>query len=175
MNEHATLETDRLRLRPITEQDSGAIWVIHSDPRTNAHNPAGPMTQRPDADARAREWAAAWADDGQGYWAVEDRQTPGTVIGFGGIRLVEWRGRPVYNLYYRFAPAAWGRGLASELVAAAVARWHALGERHPLVAYTTADNLASQRTAARGGLTRRPDLDEVTGAYTDVVFALGLD
>lgn len=67
------------------------------------------------------------------------------------------------------------RSKACELVAAAVERWHEIGEFLPLVAYTTAGNLPSQKTAVRGGLTRRPDLDEVTDAYTDVVFALGLD
>ncbi|WP_104133796.1 GNAT family N-acetyltransferase [Cryobacterium sp. Y62] len=113
--------------------------------------------------------------DGHGYWALEESQVPGVVIGFGGIRATNWRGRQVYNLYYRLAPAAWGKGLASELVKAAVERWHELGEFLPLVAYTTAANLSSQRTALKGGLIRRSDLDEVTNTYTDVVFALGLD
>ncbi|MBI9113691.1 GNAT family N-acetyltransferase [Sanguibacter suaedae] len=169
------VETDRLRLRPVVSGDADAVWRIHSDPRTNQHNPAGPMTDSTQAVELARSWAASWAEDGHGYWAVEERREPGTVIGFGGLRLVEWRGRQVYNLYYRLTPEAWGRGIASELVGAAVNWWRDSGEQYPLVAYTTADNVASQRTAARGGLTRRPDLDEETAEYTDVVFALGLD
>jgi [ribosomal protein S5]-alanine N-acetyltransferase len=133
------------------------------------------MTDRTQAVGLARSWAASWDEDGHGYWAVEEHREPGTVIGFGGLRLVEWRGRQVYNLYYRLSPEAWGRGIASELVDAAVAWWRDTGGRSPLVACTTADNVASQKTAARGGLMRRPDLDEETAEYTDVVFALGLD
>lgn len=175
MISHGTVQTPRLRLRPITEDDADAVWLIHSDLRTNKYNPAGPMSDRSLAREQARDWAANWIADGNGYWALEELTAPGVIIGFGGIRVVAWRERQVYNLYYRLSPAAWGRGLASELVAAAVARWREIGENLPLVAYTTADNLASLKTAARGGLTRRPDLDEVTDTYTDVVFALGLD
>ncbi|CAD5990983.1 GNAT family N-acetyltransferase [Agreia sp. COWG] len=166
-------QTDRLTLRPIAEHDAEAVWSIHSDARTNLFNPAGPMRERSRADEQAREWASSWATDGQGYWAVELREQPGAVVGFGGIRLVQWRDRRVYNLYYRLAPAVWGRGLAGELVEASVARWRELGD-HPLVAYTTADNLPSQRVASRGGLERRPEFDEVRATYTDVVFGLGL-
>ena len=170
-----TAETDRLRLRPVDGSDAESIWLIHSDSRTNQYNPAGPMTERLRAEEQAREWADNWATNGHGYWAIEELRAPGVVIGFGGIRMTPWRGRQVYNLYYRLSPDAWGKGFASEVVAAAVARWHELGERFPLVAYTTADNVPSQKTAVTGGLIRRPDLDKVNSTYTDVVFALGLD
>jgi ribosomal-protein-alanine N-acetyltransferase len=175
MVRHGAVETPRLRLRPVTEEDADAVWLIHSDSRTNKYNPAGPMSDRLLARELARDWAANWMADGNGYWALEELTAPGVIIGFGGIRVVAWRGRQVYTLYYRLSPEAWGRGLASELVAAAVTRWREISENLPLVAYTTAENLASQKTAARGGLIRRPDLDEVTNTYTDVVFALGLD
>ena len=169
------IETEHLRLRPVIEEDADSVWLLHSDLRTNTYNPAGPMTHRSQAEQQAREWVANWAADGHGYWAVEELHVPGMVIGFGGIRSANWRGRQVYNLAYRLAPTVWGKGLAGELVVAAVERWHELGEHLPLVAYTTAENIPSQRTALKGGLTRRPDLDEVTSTHTDVVFALGLD
>ena len=151
------------------------MWLLRSDARTNRYNPAGPMTHRSQAVEQAREWAANWAIDVQGYLALEELRVPGAVIGFGYIQATNLRGRQVYNLYFRLAPAAWGKGLASELVAASVERWHELGEHLPLVAYPTAENLPSQRTALKGGLTRRPDLDGAASAYADVVFALGLD
>lgn len=169
------VETQLLRLRRISEEDADSIWLIHSDPRTNRFNPVGPMSDRSKAEDQARDWAANWATHGQGYWAVEERHAPGVVIGFGGIRRAQWRGRQVYNLYYRLSPTVWGRGLAGELVGAAVSRWQELGKDLPLVAYTTAENRPPQRTAAKGGLVRRPDLDEVKDDHTEVVFALGLD
>lgn len=175
MTTNGTVETEHLLLRPVTEGDADSVWHIHSDPRTNQYNPAGPMADCSMAEDRVREWVGNWTTDGHGYWALEELNAPGVVIGFGGIRATQWRGRQVYNLYYRLSPEAWGRGLAGELVTAAVGRWRELGEPLPLVAYTTAENVPSQKTALKGGLTRRPDLDEVTDGYTDVVFALGLD
>ena len=41
----------------------------------------------------------------------------GPVIGFCGVRHGTWLVRPVLNLGYRFAPEAWGRGLASSVAA----------------------------------------------------------
>lgn len=140
---NGTVETKQLRLRPVAVEDADSVWLIHSDSRTNAYNPSGPMTDRSKAEEQAREWAANWITDRQGYWTLEELSAPDVVIGFGGIRETPWRGQQVYNLNYRLAPTVWGRGLAGELVEAAVER--------------------------------RRDLDGVTSAYTDVVFALGLD
>ena len=98
------IETEHLRLRPVIEEDADSVWLLHSDLRTNTYNPAGPMTHRSQAEQQAREWVANWAADGHGYWAVEELHVPGVVIGFGGIRAANWRGRQVYNLAYRLAP-----------------------------------------------------------------------
>ena len=101
---------------------------------------------------------------------VEDDD--GAVIGFSGVRHETWQGRPVLNLYYRFAPEVWGRGIASSVARHAV-RWAA--EHHPdrpVLARTTEDNEASQRTAAAAGLVRRRDLEcECNGLWT-VVFSV---
>jgi ribosomal-protein-alanine N-acetyltransferase len=169
------LTTPDLLLRRVVLRDADAVWRLHSDPATNAYNPAGPMTDPDQARRRAEEWVLDWTRDGFGYWAVEERSAPGHVVGFGGVRRTLWRGRDVVNLYYRLAPSAWGKGYASEIVAAAVAQWRELATGLPLIAYTTADNVPSQRTAAKGGLVRRPELDEVRDGYVDVVFGLGLD
>lgn len=75
----------------------------------------------------------------------------------------------------RSCSRTWGRGYASGLAQAAVEHWSDLPERLPLIAYTTADNIASQKTAERADVTRRPDLDETNGDVWEVVFAIGLD
>jgi RimJ/RimL family protein N-acetyltransferase len=101
---------------------------------------------------------------------VEDDD--GTVVGFSGVRHQTWLGRPVLNLYYRYAPEVWGRGLAST-VAAQVVRWAA--EHHPerpVIAYTTDDNEGSQRTARAAGLVRRPDLEHELDGIWAVVFSV---
>ena len=157
------------RLRPPTADDLDDVFRIHGDPRTNRHNPAGPDRDLDASRERLGQWLAHWQAHGFGYWVVEDDE--GSVIGFSGDRHETWQGRPVLNLYYRFAPEVWGRGIASA-VARHVVRWAA--EQHPdlpVVARTTEDNEGSQRTARAAGLVRRRDLEgEWNGLWT-VVFS----
>lgn len=147
--------------------------MIHSDPRTSVFDPAGPMAGRHEARAQLDEWVRGWAELGQAYWAVEERGGSGVVIGFGGYRLTAWSGRRIWNLAYRLTPEVWGRGYATEVAGTAVERWRSSGSSVPLVARTTAQNAASQRTALRAGLERRADLDVEHDSHTEVVFALG--
>ena len=67
----ATVETEHLRLCPVIEADADTVWLLHSDARTNAYNPAGPMTDRSTEYVQAREWAANWVTDAQGYWVTD--------------------------------------------------------------------------------------------------------
>jgi [ribosomal protein S5]-alanine N-acetyltransferase len=157
-------------LRRPRADDLDDVFRIHGDPRTNRHNPAGPDPDLEASRARLGEWLEHWDRHGFGYWVVEDDD--GTVVGFSGGRHETWQGRPVLNLYYRYAPEAWGRGLAST-VAAHVVRWSA--EHHPdrpVLAYTTEDNEGSRRTALAAGLVRRRDLEfELDGLWA-VVFSV---
>jgi [ribosomal protein S5]-alanine N-acetyltransferase len=157
------------RVRRPTEGDLDDVFRIHGDPRTNVHNPAGPDADLAASRRRLAEWLAHWAEHGFGYWAVES--DAGRVIGFSGVRTETWRGRPVLNLYYRFAPEVWGRGIASAVAAHAVAWARAHHPDRPVLAYTTEDNEGSQRTALAAGLVRRRDLEfELDGLWA-VVFS----
>ena len=159
-----------MRLRRPVPDDLDDVFRIHGDPRTNRHNPAGPDRDLGASRARLGEWLEHWDRHGFGYWVVEDDD--GAVVGFSGVRTAEWQGRPVLNLYYRFAPEVWGRGVASSVAAHAV-RWAA--EHHPdrpVLAYTTEDNVGSQRTAAAAGLVRRPDLEQELDGRWAVVFSV---
>lgn len=164
----SAVRTERLSLRRPDENDGRAMFRVHGDPKTNRYNPAGPDPDLAASEAALRYWLQQWQDDGFGYWAVAvppDHE----VAGFGGVRRIEWRGREVLNLYYRLAPAAWGRGYATELALTAVSLVRVNLPHLPVVARTRSANLPSIRTAERAGLSRRPDLD------TDehIVFALG--
>lgn len=137
---------------------------MHADPRTNRHNPAGPLTDRRAAQAQLDGWLEHWDRHGFGYWTVElapaAASGPGGVVGFGGLRHDVWLGRPALNLYYRLAPEHWGLGYATELArhALAVAR-----HRRPdllVLARTRPDNVGSRRTALAAGMVRRTDLED---------------
>lgn len=74
----------RLRLRRPTPDDLEVVHAIHSDPRTNIHNPAGRDRDRRASQARLTEWLEHWDEHGFGYQVVELTEQPMSVIGFTG-------------------------------------------------------------------------------------------
>ncbi|MBA3250082.1 MAG: GNAT family N-acetyltransferase [Geodermatophilaceae bacterium] len=165
----ALVTTQRLTLRRPTAGDLPEVYCVHGDPATQRFNPDGPDRDLAASGRRLDEWLAHWAAHGFGYWSVCS-SAGGDVLGFGGIRLEEWACAPVLNLYYRLAPAAWGRGIATELARAAIDLGRQVRPDLPVQAYTPEDNVPSQRTAAAAGLVRRPDLDRRQRGYLEVVF-----
>jgi ribosomal-protein-alanine N-acetyltransferase len=167
------LRATRLSLRRPTAADIGAIFVIYSDPKTCLHNPSDRLTQRDGAVELYHRWNDQWQRCGYGYWVVRyhDSTVP---LGFCGIKPMELNAMKTLNLFYRFAPSAWGQGLASE-AATAVAAWAArhVPER-PLVARVRPANIASQRVAIRVGLTRAEHLDTTGDDGLDWIFAANL-
>ena len=91
------------------------------------------------------------AEAGHGYWAVRD-DCEAAVLGIGGILPKTIEGIPVFNLYYRFAPEAWGRGYAAETAIAAI-DLAAEQQSRPVVAICREANVPSRRVAERVGMT----------------------
>ena len=99
MTTSATLSTERLRLRPVTEADR-PLWVrLHTDP---AQYPFAPWALARDAAAAGEKLDLAlahWDRHGFGYGVVEDRLS-GDPLGVAGVVL--GREGAHLNLYYRF-------------------------------------------------------------------------
>lgn len=149
------LRTERLRLRAPTLADTSRLVALLTDPRVNRHSPSGAPTV-PESRTSVRESIAAWRRDGIGHWLVE---YDGRLAGITGVRPTELGGDPYWNVYYRFAPETWGKGIASEAVRAALAaaRGHVPGR--PFVVRTRPTNDAAIQLALAIGLTRSPRLD----------------
>ncbi|WP_323385573.1 GNAT family N-acetyltransferase, partial [Streptomyces calidiresistens] len=147
--------TARLALcRPVIG-DIPALLDLHRDPLACAHNPSDALADREAAISRYIEWDRCWRVFGHGYRTVRFLDDP-TVIGFCGLKPSRVAGVPVLNLFYRFFPAHWGRGAASEAAAASV-RWGAERmPRLPVVARIRPANTASRRVALRAGLVHVP-------------------
>lgn len=150
MTTSATLSTERLRLRPVTEADR-PMWVrLHTDP---AQYPFAPWAVARDAASAGEKLDLAlahWDRHGFGYGVVEDRVSgdplgvAGVVLGCEGAHL---------NLYYRFDLPHHGRGLGPEVARAVVADAVERRPALPLTATARPDHRASIRTAERAGLT----------------------
>jgi [ribosomal protein S5]-alanine N-acetyltransferase len=157
---HGALLSDRLSLRRPTTSDIDEIYAIHSDPRACFHNPSDALATRDDAERLFERWNDQWERFGYGYWVVCLRRSS-EPIGFCGLKTVEFRARQTLNLFYRFKPASWGNGYASEAARLVVDWATSQLPGHPLIARVRPENIASQRVAARAGLVRSEDLDEV--------------
>ena len=168
---HEVLRTARLTLRRPTAGDLPAIYTLHADPAACAHNPSDAVSTVAEARALYTRWDGQWRRSGYGYWTIWARGTSSGPLGFCGVKPATLADREVLNLFYRLAPAAWGRGFATEAARAVVA-W---ADRHltgwPVVARVRPANVASQRVAQRAGLVRAAHLDEAGDDGPDWLFA----
>ncbi|QRK09313.1 GNAT family N-acetyltransferase [Archangium violaceum] len=151
--------TERLLLRRIQEGDLDAVFTLHGDPETNRFNPSAALRSLDAARELLALWLGDWARHGVGYWAVERRDMPGTVVGFSGVRHKELEGQRVLNLAYRFSSRSWGSGYATEAarVALSLARKHVPDV--PVVAIINLENVPSLRVAERLGMRRDRIID----------------
>ncbi len=145
------VHTERLCLREPRPGDLRAVHRIHADPATNAYNPAGPVQDTAQTRAMMESWRQARLETGYGYWVIRT-SCAGEVIGTGGIQQKSIENVLVFNLYYRFAPEAWGRGYAAETALAAIDLAASARPPRPVVAVCLDDNAPSRRVAERAGM-----------------------
>ncbi|TDR79685.1 GNAT family N-acetyltransferase [Paludibacterium purpuratum] len=108
------LESPRLLLTHPSEADIDRLFDIYGDPATNTFNPAGPMKDRREAEARMQRWLDHRQQHGFCTWSIRLKRQPDAIIGFGGLHWGLFGTQTHPNLGYRFATSAWGQGLATE-------------------------------------------------------------
>jgi RimJ/RimL family protein N-acetyltransferase len=163
-----TLETDRLRLRPVTEGDADALFAMHSSAHVLRYWDSPPWRDR----ARAERFIAMsrqLADDGTGARVILERRTDGVFVGWCGLS----RWNPDYRsaaLGYCLDDAAWGHGYATE-AARALLQWaFDTLDLNRVQAETDTRNLASARVLEKLGFVREGTLREdcvVNGEVSD--------
>jgi len=141
------LETERLRLRPVTPQDSGRITRIVNDPRIYRM-----VSRIPPGQTKAQTLAWIMSHE-RGREADTDHvfaiTASGDLIGVIGAHRLS--ADLPFELGYWLAPEAWGQGLCSE-AGAAVIRWlEQARTARALVAGHFADNPASGRVLTKLG------------------------
>lgn len=107
------VETERLVLREIDEDDFGAVHAYASDPEVVKYVPWGPNTEDDTRDFIARTMTAAAAEPRLEYvFGVELRDEPG-MLGTVGL-YVRATDPEQAMLGYAYGRPAWGRGIATE-------------------------------------------------------------
>ncbi len=146
-----TLTTDRLTLRGLTIADWQAYATMWADTRVTAF--IGGQPRPPDvAWPKFGQAAAMWGLVGYGTWAVIDR-ADGAFLGVAGLSdfkrgIAELEGYPEAG--WAFAAATWGRGIASEAIAA-VTGWADAAGIAETRCMIDRGNIASAKVAARCG------------------------
>ncbi|PSJ55630.1 GNAT family N-acetyltransferase [Pseudaminobacter soli (ex Li et al. 2025)] len=147
------IETARTILRPHRRSDFEASLALWADMAVTRHIGGRPMTSE-EVWARLLRYAGLWRMLGYGYWVVEERDS-GRFLGEVGFQDVKRDIEPDFGgapeAGWVIAPAAHGKGFASEAVAA-IHEWadrNFGGKR--TVCIIDPDNLPSIRVAEKFG------------------------
>jgi RimJ/RimL family protein N-acetyltransferase len=162
------IETDRLLLRPMREDDVEALLGVFGDPRVMAAFESQPF-DLPRMERWVRRNLEHQEKYGYGLFTVILRET-GQPIGDCGYEWMEFEGLDVVELGYDLRSDHWGRGLATE--AALAARDYALDTLGlpGLVSLIRQENMASRRVAEKIGMSWKRDVPRYERLYS--VYAL---
>lgn len=152
-------------LRRPTPEDAPGIFAVHSDPRVYEHDPAETHPDLEHTERFMQPMLRHWANEGFGYWTVlvpftawpegvpgpETTDGARVIAGLGGIQHTRVAGESVLNVYYRFAVATQGRGLAGTVVREALALAPLVAPGLDVVVRTRPANTAARRVAERAG------------------------
>jgi ribosomal-protein-alanine N-acetyltransferase len=151
----AHLETTRLVLRELTEQDAPALFEMDNDPMVHKYLGGHIMTGIDQSLLIIRRVREQYRENGIGRWAVERKDT-GECIGWAGLKY-ETNGRPgltYYDLGYRLKRSAWGQGYATEAARASLEFGFMQLELETIHAAAHIENLASNRILGKLGMVR---------------------
>jgi RimJ/RimL family protein N-acetyltransferase len=152
------IETERLVLRAPSDADRDAIFAINGDPEV--YRWLAGTGSRAESDAMVDRVRAMHAARGYSFWAVETKADR-AVIGLAGLLAMgdDLPPGPALEVGWRFSPASWGKGYATEAARAAVEWGFATQPEDEIIAITAHSNLASQAVMQRLGMVRDPAAD----------------
>lgn len=148
------LETPRLALRELTQEDLPAVIAYYCDPEVTAHMEWGPLITREEA-AGYLAWAMACQGEQprRTYELAVTLRETGEVIGRGELEISNAAHREA-DIGYLLARAHWGRGYATEIAQALVAFGFGQIGLHRIWATCAPANQASAHVLEKCGMTR---------------------
>lgn len=164
--------SERLTLRPVRLSDLDDLFRIYGDPATNTFNPAGPYPDIAHARVVLTRWLHHWNKYAFGQWAMSLTATPEKVIGFGGLSVSTYADITINNLGYRFAPDAWGKGLATEFSHTAIRYGFDTLLLNAISGVVRPDHLASQKVLMKAGLKYVGEVNDVPDEEPSLLYTL---
>jgi ribosomal-protein-alanine N-acetyltransferase len=143
------LTTERLILRPFTEQDADALHRVLSVRQVHRYFPRTDPPSREQVEKIIARQLAHWEEHGCGWWAVVWRESQ-ELIGWCGLQFLPEFGET--EVAYLLSRPYWGKGLGTEAAwVAAQFGFQTLGMER-LVAIAHVENAASQRVIEKLGM-----------------------
>lgn len=142
------LETTRLRLRPVILADAPAHFAYLGDAAAMRHT----QVARDLRDCRRRLAMHEYRRRHDGYapWTVID-EADGRIVGWGGLYDDPFDPGWGVEVGYAFHPDVWGRGYATELVAACLGIADGILALPQVCAFARPQNAASRRVLEKCG------------------------
>ena len=159
------LETERLILRELDQNDYDALYAVLADSDIMEHYPYT------FDETRVRNWITRnierYKTDGFGLWAVVLKET-GEMIGDCGITMQNIHGTMLPEVGYHIRADQQRKGYASEAAAGCI-RWVFTNYDFPAVySYMKYTNIPSQRTAMKNGMKFVEEYEDSDNTYTRV-------
>ncbi|GAB3181318.1 hypothetical protein GCM10027060_12140 [Nesterenkonia halophila] len=163
--------TSGAELHRPAETDLSEVHELYRDPRVWTHLPSGRHVDAAQTRRLLDGWRRSWEEHGLGQWIVRDAGS-GMLLGHGGCAV---RGELLWNLGYRFAVEAQGRGLGSWVGRCGLEAAVEVDASRAAAAYLLEHNGASAWVAEKLGLSLQhrgpdagnPDPEAVRLVYAD--------
>ncbi|MFI7662779.1 GNAT family N-acetyltransferase [Micromonospora parva] len=148
-----SLETPRLLLRPLLDDDLDGFAAINAQPEVMRYIHDGNTLDRAATAKRLAVYQRHWDEHGFGLYAVQIKET-GELAGFTGLAVPTFLPEimPAVEIGWRLGRTHWGRGLATEAAQAVVARTRAELDLRRLVSIHVVGNEASARVMVKLGM-----------------------
>lgn len=148
------IETDRLILREIVEDDLYDMFELDSDPEVHSYLGNKPIETLHDAKTTIEYIRNQYANDGIGRWAVIEKST-NEFAGWSGLKFEREVRKDMhyYDLGYRLKKRFWGKGIATESSKEALKYGFEVLNLSAIYGGAHVDNAASNRVLQKVGLT----------------------
>lgn len=148
------LETPRLILREINENDAAGLWELESDPAVHRYLGNEPVQDKAGIQKIIESFLRQYRENGIGRWAAIEKES-GNFIGWTGLKFITTQTNKhihYYDLGYRFIPKYWGKGYAQESAVASVEHAFKTMQLKEIYAMADIDNAASNKILLKSGL-----------------------
>lgn len=164
------LETDRLLIREISEDDYEGLFQLHSDPIVQKYTGESPVKTISEIIKGTKERTFNdYKTYGFGRWAVILKSTD-QFTGWAGLKYLSEFNE--IDLGYRFLPEFWGRGIATEASKAIIIYGFEVLNIEKIIAVAMVENTASIKVMEKAGMIYDKKAPYEEGAEDDIWYKI---